>query len=111
MRKRERRSRVNFLPLHYRYYFDLKTGTCNCFLYGGCRDEGEGEGPNSFFTLEQCQRACHPPRKEEGPVCKDIFHDEHFVSFLDNTPAPPPSVKKINEKSDKEFLELLYGKV
>ncbi|CAN8032159.1 unnamed protein product [Ixodes persulcatus] len=40
-----------------RYYFDVTTGKCEQFIYGGC----EGNA-NNFHTLKQCQRTC----KENG---------------------------------------------
>lgn len=92
-----------------RYYYDQKTGTCNCFLFGGCREHGEGESPGSFLTLQECQRECRPPKHEEGPTCKEIFRDDHFVSFL--KPIPPPPAKGINPNFNEEeyFRDLIVG--
>ncbi|KAK8400144.1 hypothetical protein O3P69_003086 [Scylla paramamosain] len=84
-----------------RYYLDPETGTCNCYLYGGCTEDGAGESPGSFFTLEECQRVCRPPNMAEGPVCKDIFKEDDFVSFLVE-PLPPKNTKT-DHLSNKEF--------
>ncbi|XP_045134668.1 uncharacterized protein LOC123518114 isoform X2 [Portunus trituberculatus] len=85
-----------------RYYLDPETGTCNCYLYGGCTEDGAGESPGSFFTLEECQNVCHPPNMEEGPVCKGIFKEDDFVSFL----VEPLSTKntKTDHLNDEELL-------
>uniref|UniRef100_A0A6B0V2R9 Putative kunitz n=1 Tax=Ixodes ricinus TaxID=34613 RepID=A0A6B0V2R9_IXORI len=40
-----------------RYYFDVTTGKCERFIYGGCEANA-----NNFHTLKQCQRTC----KEHG---------------------------------------------
>ncbi|NXI62588.1 EPPI protein, partial [Anseranas semipalmata] len=37
----------------YRYAYNPATGTCQVFLYGGCRGN-----PNNFQTAEECQRVC-----------------------------------------------------
>ncbi|XP_075722820.1 papilin isoform X3 [Rhipicephalus microplus] len=36
-----------------RYYYDNVTKTCQKFIYGGCRGNG-----NNFVTLEECQNTC-----------------------------------------------------
>ncbi|KAH6926582.1 hypothetical protein HPB50_019823 [Hyalomma asiaticum] len=36
-----------------RYYFNNVTKTCEQFIYGGCRGNG-----NNFHTLEECQNTC-----------------------------------------------------
>ncbi|KAL1472505.1 hypothetical protein MTO96_039275, partial [Rhipicephalus appendiculatus] len=36
-----------------RYYFDNVTKTCEKFIYGGCRGNG-----NNFVTLEECKDTC-----------------------------------------------------
>ncbi|CAN7988853.1 unnamed protein product, partial [Ixodes hexagonus] len=36
-----------------RYYFDVNTGKCERFIYGGCDANG-----NNFYTLEECQSRC-----------------------------------------------------
>ncbi|XP_063873603.1 uncharacterized protein LOC135107547 [Scylla paramamosain] len=89
-----------------RYYLDPETGTCNCYLYGGCTEDGAGESPGSFFTLEECQRVCRPPNMAEGPVCKDIFKEDDFVSFLVE-PLPPKNTKT-DHLSNKELLASFY---
>ena len=41
-----------------RYYFNLKTGVCEEFTYGGC-----GGNENNFETLEECNQQCNPNGK------------------------------------------------
>lgn len=36
-----------------RYYFNQETGSCEEFIYGGCRGNR-----NNFYSLERCRRAC-----------------------------------------------------
>ena len=38
-----------------RYFFNVKTGVCEVFMYGGC----EGN-ENNFATLEECNNLCNP---------------------------------------------------
>ncbi|KAB0350956.1 hypothetical protein FD754_015813 [Muntiacus muntjak] len=38
-----------------RYFFNVQTGYCELFLYGGC-----GGNRNNFLTLEDCRQTCHP---------------------------------------------------
>lgn len=40
---------------HERYFFDVKTGKCKMFLYGGC----EGN-KNRFNTMADCEKTCVP---------------------------------------------------
>ncbi len=95
-----------FSSRHFRYYFDQETGTCNCFLYGGCSEHGKPEGPANFITLEECLHECRPPKLEEGPYCKVVFKDENFQSFLQvgDTPSQAKPVD-LSHLSDKKFIE------
>lgn len=88
-----------------RYYYDPETGTCNCFLYGGCREDGKAESPGSFFTLGECQQECVPPKLEEGPVCKEIFKEDQFISYL---VEPLPQNTKTDHLNDEELLASFY---
>uniref|UniRef100_A0A8C4SMM6 BPTI/Kunitz inhibitor domain-containing protein n=1 Tax=Erpetoichthys calabaricus TaxID=27687 RepID=A0A8C4SMM6_ERPCA len=36
-----------------KWYFDSKTKTCDTFIYGGCKGNG-----NNFETKKQCQDLC-----------------------------------------------------
>jgi len=40
----------NYIP---KYYFDLASGQCKAFIYGGCQGNG-----NNFLTLKDCEAAC-----------------------------------------------------
>lgn len=36
-----------------KYYYDINTGTCEIFIYGGCQANG-----NNFDTEEECYARC-----------------------------------------------------
>ncbi|CAN8009769.1 unnamed protein product, partial [Ixodes pacificus] len=76
-----------------RYYFDVTTGKCERFIYGGC----EGNA-NNFHTLQQCQRTCKgrpttppppppppqphthtPTQHRKAPVTLLIYHTRDAV--------------------------------
>ena len=38
-----------------RYYFNVKTGVCEEFMYGGCAGN-----ENNFATIDECKRLCNP---------------------------------------------------
>ncbi|XP_047501703.1 papilin-like isoform X2 [Penaeus chinensis] len=59
-----------------RYYFNAKTNQCDCFLYGGCGDEGL---ESSYMTLNECQATCSPANTFEGPNCKKVFQDDGII--------------------------------
>ncbi|KAF2343884.1 Pancreatic trypsin inhibitor Kunitz domain, partial [Trinorchestia longiramus] len=35
------------------FYFNVRTGSCDCFVYGGC-----APGGNNFETMEMCMMTC-----------------------------------------------------
>ncbi|CAC5387015.1 unnamed protein product [Mytilus coruscus] len=43
-----------------RYYFNQETGSCEEFIYGGCRGNR-----NNFFSLDRCRRACEQEYNQE----------------------------------------------
>jgi len=62
-----------------RYYFDVHTGTCQLFIYGGC-----GGNANNFETQVECEQRCAgvdpcslPP--ETGP-CRAVIQRYFFDS-------------------------------
>ncbi|XP_040208265.1 papilin-like isoform X1 [Rana temporaria] len=63
-----------------RYYYDMQSGICKTFDYGGC-----GGNTNNYANLEACERHCKPERicalpAEVGP-CNGYFpryyHNKH----------------------------------
>lgn len=38
-----------------RFFFNVRTGRCQAFLYGGCRGNH-----NRFLSLEECRQRCLP---------------------------------------------------
>ncbi|KAL0868892.1 hypothetical protein ABMA27_007232 [Loxostege sticticalis] len=39
---------------YWSYYFDMKSRECRPFFWSGCGGNG-----NKFYTLDECQFACH----------------------------------------------------
>nr|XP_027208008.1 POU domain, class 6, transcription factor 2-like [Penaeus vannamei] len=72
-----------------RYYFNTQTNQCDCFLYGGCGDEGL---ESSYSTLNECRATCLPAIQFEGPNCKKVFQDDDILfepaASLPSLPAP-----------------------
>lgn len=56
-----------FLPS---YYFNVQTGYCDCFVYGGC-----APGGNNFNTIELCMSTCgvDPQRQVMSTECRRIL--------------------------------------
>lgn len=71
-----------------RYYYNISTSQCDCYLFGGC-DEGVG----SYRTLEECHETCHPKLKDEGPNCRFIYIDD-FSSYAPSTSTSTPPVTR-----------------
>ncbi|KAL1477156.1 hypothetical protein MTO96_035967, partial [Rhipicephalus appendiculatus] len=68
-----------------RYYFDNVTKTCEKFIYGGCRGNG-----NNFETLEKCKETCWvtPPEvctfpADAGPC--EAYMPRFFYNTLTKT--------------------------
>ncbi|CAN7976519.1 unnamed protein product, partial [Ixodes persulcatus] len=60
-----------------RYYFDVTTGKCEQFIYGGC-----DRNANNFNTLTQCQRMCKDTRSaisgnRARPCATEHGHSHH----------------------------------
>ncbi|XP_066938542.1 uncharacterized protein [Macrobrachium rosenbergii] len=88
-----------------RYYYNPRTDQCDCFLYGGCGQEGL---KYSYRTLEECVATCHPLNTEEGPVCEELFSEE---VFFDTPVEKPVSVNQIATNPNTDHLsdgEILY---
>lgn len=101
-----------------RYYFNKTTNQCDCFLYGGCGNEGL---QSSYRSLDECHHQCHPENTQEGATCSDIFRDQQtfFGDPVKQTPqrqqqeqqqsqgtvggVPFPDTTHLNER---ELLEL-----
>ncbi|KAH7973007.1 hypothetical protein HPB52_020217 [Rhipicephalus sanguineus] len=64
-----------------RYYYNNVTKTCDQFIYGGCRGNG-----NNFLTLEDCQNTCWVTPPEECTYSVDVGHcDAYMHRFFYNT--------------------------
>lgn len=66
-----------------RYYFNIKTGVCEEFMYGGC----EGN-ENNFATLDECNSLCNPNGMDPKTT---LSHDIIFcLLWLDCPPFCTP---------------------
>ncbi|XP_042872691.1 papilin-like isoform X2 [Penaeus japonicus] len=90
-----------------RYYYNETLHQCDCFIYGGCGEEGLD---SSYATLEECHKTCLPENSLEGPACKEVFQDDQkdFEPFA-SQPRPVPGQSSnvdISTISDEDFLNL-----
>ncbi|XP_045612879.1 uncharacterized protein [Procambarus clarkii] len=69
-----------------RFYYNPETDQCDCFVYGGCGQEGL---ESSYKTLEDCHRTCLPSSLQEGPTCNTVFADEQKVFHHKPPPIQP----------------------
>ena len=57
-----------------RYYFNVKTGVCEEFMYGGCAGN-----ENNFATIDECKRLCNPNGMDYK---KKLFHSQRLFELL-----------------------------
>ncbi|KAA0189799.1 hypothetical protein HAZT_HAZT010193 [Hyalella azteca] len=79
-----------FLPS---YYYNTQTGSCDCFVFGGCRPGG-----NNFNTIEDCMRVCNvnPATQIWSETCQRIFARNTTPSPIQPVqpqPTQPPTVQ------------------
>ncbi|XP_063598131.1 papilin-like isoform X2 [Penaeus indicus] len=93
-----------------RYYFNVKTNQCDCFLYGGCGDEGL---ESSYMTLQECQTTCFPANTSEGPNCKEVFQDDEIIfEPVASLPfLPAPSITSGTAQGNQTALPLIPDSV
>ncbi|CAL4130074.1 unnamed protein product, partial [Meganyctiphanes norvegica] len=61
-----------------RYYYNPENDQCDCFLFGGCDEEGV---IFTWLRLEDCVGACVPGNREAGPSCQLVTADE-VIRFI-----------------------------
>ena len=57
-----------------RYYFNVKAGVCEEFMYGGCAGN-----ENNFATIDECKRLCNPNGMDYKK--KSSFTVKDYLSF------------------------------
>jgi len=70
------------------FYYNLQTGSCDCFIFGGCNAQG-----NIFSTLEACMNTCavQPRFQSISSNCVGIFgvdSPKFSLTPRDTTPRP-----------------------
>ncbi|XP_068233899.1 cell division protein ZipA-like [Palaemon carinicauda] len=72
-----------FIPA---FYFDPLSGSCDCFIYGGCQGNN-----NRFGTLEECQTTCsvRPELQFNTPACQRILGNKNPLASLTFSPNIP----------------------
>ncbi|CAL4105028.1 unnamed protein product [Meganyctiphanes norvegica] len=65
------------------FYFNPLTETCDCFVFGGCKSNG-----NKFSSLNECMNTCsvNPQLQTISPTCIRIFGADN--SNFNVTPRP-----------------------
>ncbi|CAL4065086.1 unnamed protein product [Meganyctiphanes norvegica] len=60
-----------------RFYYNSRTGTCDCFVYGGCVDN---HNDNNFDRLDDCMRTCRVKKRLQtiSSNCIRIFGAKNF---------------------------------
>uniref|UniRef100_A0A803SPB1 BPTI/Kunitz inhibitor domain-containing protein n=1 Tax=Anolis carolinensis TaxID=28377 RepID=A0A803SPB1_ANOCA len=78
-----------------RFYFDIKSGQCEKFIYGGC-----GGNANNFLTRDECFSKCGGKAK--------INHTQVVSSgeIPHSLPPTPPNVKLVSQKNPTLILQL-----
>lgn len=68
-----------------RFYFNPLTGSCDCFIYGGCQG-----GRNNFQVLAQCMQTCgvHPSTQFSSDACNRIFPSFPSVDIIPSVTIP-----------------------
>lgn len=66
--------------LHYMWFYNLTSGICEQFLYGGC-----GGNENRFSTFEHCQITCEVPgedpcldKLDRGKWCESMSNRYYY---------------------------------
>jgi len=80
-----------------RFYFNDKLDQCDCFLYGGCGNEGLD---SSWLTLKECTDSCVPSNMTQGPRCNQLPKQD-IQTFLQPSISTAPDTSNI---SDTELL-------
>ncbi|PSN48881.1 hypothetical protein C0J52_09667 [Blattella germanica] len=74
---------------HTRWFFDTQSGTCQEFMYSGCRGNR-----NKFFSLEDCERTCKEYKEDEnehedgGTTINPNFSDLTVLNSISDTSRP-----------------------
>ncbi|XP_064096741.1 papilin-like [Macrobrachium nipponense] len=65
------------------FYFDPLSGSCDCFVYGGCQGNN-----NRFGTLEECHKTCsvRPELQFNTPACQRILGSKNPLASLTFSP-------------------------
>ncbi|XP_066972110.1 uncharacterized protein [Macrobrachium rosenbergii] len=65
------------------FYFDPLSGSCDCFVYGGCQGNN-----NRFGTLQECHTTCsvRPELQFNTPACQRILGSKNPLASLTFSP-------------------------
>ncbi|XP_042217500.1 transcription factor SPT20 homolog [Homarus americanus] len=75
------------------FYFNTKTKSCDCFIYGGCLGND-----NRFPTLQECMQACHvrPSLQKNSAKCDKVLgsdnplaNEQILNAIRQMSPLPP----------------------
>ncbi|XP_026552715.1 tissue factor pathway inhibitor isoform X1 [Pseudonaja textilis] len=68
--------------LHTRYHFNIHTGHCELFNYGGCQGN-----ENNFLTLDECQETCIVKDVPEKTKKLRLKNEKPSFCLLENDPG------------------------
>ncbi|CAF4128889.1 unnamed protein product [Rotaria sp. Silwood2] len=86
-----------------RFYYDIITGQCRSFMYGGCK-----KNKNNFATLKDCLKTCVEPRqKGTNEKTSIIFYFEYFDYYFKDICLQPKVIGTCQERRPTWYFDMI----